>query len=62
MFGTFKINDNFEFNSLNDKNKKSNQNNANNNKKIFDYEDEIVIDGLKEIQISKIEQFDKLME
>jgi len=35
---------------------------SNNNNRIFEYEDEVVIDGVKEVQITKVEQFDKLIE
>lgn len=70
-----KILDNFDFRGSNSNNNNTNNNNSNksksnsnsntnnfNNIRIFDCEDEVVIDGIKEVQITKVEQFDKLIE
>ncbi len=63
-----KILDNFNLdnyaNKQNNRNKNHVENtssNYNSNIKIFEQDDEIVMDGIKEIQITKIEQFDKLI-
>ena len=63
-----KILDNFDFGNLNANNSNNKSKsygssvNANNASiKIFEYEDEIVIDGVKEIKISDIHQFEKLI-
>jgi len=60
-----KINDNFEFENISKTGSFLNKNKSKttiNNIKIFEYEDDIVIEGIKEIQITTIDQFDKLIQ
>ena len=56
-----KIIDNFDFSSDNNLNDKKNKPLNKGNKKIFDYDYEMIIEGLKEIQITAIEQHETLM-